>query len=165
MRRLLLAVSFLFAASASAQQSTRVSVYASDVFETDLSGFGAALEYNWSERLGAELAVASETHTISIGFLSGREKDVRTMPVDLMLHYRFTNQTRWEPYFGAGVHRLISSDEEVEERTSPAIDGGVHFMATPVFSIRLDARAVVNNEPFESYDPLLRIDLGVGWKF
>ena len=162
MRRLLL-VALLVAPSAFAQ--LRVSAYASDVLETDGKGFGAALEYRFHPRWAAELAVASETHTIS-NFFSFTERDVRTRPVDLTLHYYFVNQTRWEPFLGAGVRHVTSSDDAIDDQTTAEVDGGFHLMITPSFSVRVDARVPLENDDTTlSFGPAVKLSAGVGWKF
>ncbi|HJQ39310.1 MAG TPA: OmpW family outer membrane protein [Thermoanaerobaculia bacterium] len=162
MRRFFLIFSLLLAPSLFAQ--VRVSAYASDVFETDAKGFGAALEYRFQPRWAAEVAVASETHTIS-NFLSFTERDVRTRPIDLMVHYYFVNQTRWEPFLGAGVRHVTSSDDAIDDQTSAEIDGGFHFMVTPSFSIRVDGRVPFEDNDTISFGPALKLSAGVGWKF
>jgi outer membrane protein W len=153
----------LFAPSLFAQ--VRVSAFASDVFETDANGFGAAIEYRLHPRWAVELAAASETRTVSLGLLSGRTKDVRTHPIDLTLHYYFVNQTRWQPFLGAGVRHLTSDDSELAGGTSAEIDGGFHFMITPSFSIRADGRVLFDNGDTISFGPAVKLSGGVGWKF
>jgi outer membrane protein W len=166
MRRLLFVIALFAALPLFAQESpVRVSVYASDLIETDAKGFGAALEYQLHPRWAVELAVASETHTI-LNFFSPTERHVRTRPIDLTLHYYFTNQTRWQPFLGAGVRRVTSSDDAIDAQTSAEIDGGFHFMVTPSFSIRVDGRVPLENDDTTlSFGPALKLSAGVGWKF
>lgn len=161
-RRFLIAIALLAAPSLFAQ--VRVSAFASDVFQTDAKGFGAALEFQLRPRWAIEVAAAQETHAITTGLFPLTERDVRTHPIDVTLHYYFVNQTRWQPFLGAGVRYLSSGDDAIDDRTSAEIDGGFHFMITPSFSVRADARVLARNFD-ESYDPFFKVSAGVGWKF
>ena len=164
MRRLLFVIALFAALPLFAQESpVRVSAYVTDIIETDAKGFGAALEYQLHPRWAVELAVASETHTIG-SFFSSAERDVDTTPIDLTVHYYFTNQTRWQPFIGAGVRHLTSSDDAVSDGTSGEFVGGVHVMLTPSFSIRVDGRVLENDDEI-SFGPSMKLSAGVGWKF
>jgi outer membrane protein W len=165
MRRLLFVIALFAALPLFAQESpVRVSVFVSDLIETDAKGIGAAIEYQLHPRWAVELAVASETHTIS-NFFSSAERDVDTTPIDLTVHYYFVNQTRWQPFIGAGVRHVSSSDDTVEDLTTPEVGGGFHFMVTDSLSIRVDARIPFDDGDTISFGPALKLSAGVGWKF
>jgi len=178
MRKALFAISLLFAVSSFAQDSPfRLSVFATNIGYTESDsagsnfhgGIGAALEYRWNQRWALELSVASEEHTMTIGRIEPtgftfERHDVRSYPIDLLAHYRFVNSTRWQPFVGAGVRHIHSSDALFDDRTSLEVDGGVHLMLTPALSIRIDAKQSLLDDD-GTFDGGLTTSIGLGWKF
>lgn len=163
MRYLLAAISLLVAFSPSlvAQQSpVRVAAF---VTGPD-NGFGGSLEFHVSPSWAAELSTWSASHKLTIGnILAGHVIEFDTRTIDITAHRYFVNPTRWQPYVGGGVHHMTTSSDEVDSRTSAVVDGGVHFMVTPSFSVRLDAKGLLNSS--KSYDFGLTSSLGVTWRF
>lgn len=165
MRKALLVMCVLFALPLFAQDSSKLqlSVFASDPGYVSSSsagsrytgGFGAALEYRWNQQWALELQAASHQHY----------RAERSYPVDLLVHYRFQNDSRWKPFLGAG---LRYEDEpfrpSFEDRSGFEIDGGVHFMLTPTVSLRMDAKQLLLNRSGE-FEFDLRPSIGFGWKF
>ena len=162
MRYLLAAISLLVAVSPSlvAQQSpVRVSVFMENAP-------GASIEFRLAPRWAVELAgTSSDTHQLTIGgIFTGHVIEFETRTFDLTTHYYFVNTSRWQPYAGAGVRRVTVSSDEVDGSTSPEVEGGVHFMITPSFSVRMDAKSRIGTDN-TSYDPGLRGSIGVAWRF
>lgn len=158
MRYVVIALSLLLAVSAFGQVRVSAFVTAPD------SGFGGSVEVHVAKRCAVELATSSEKHKLTIGgFFNGHIVEFRTRNIDLTAHYYFENQTRWQPYAGIGVRRATTSSDEVEDRTSAEIDGGVHFMITPKFSLRISGRGLINGG--HSYDPGVKSELGLAWRF
>ncbi|HJQ41335.1 MAG TPA: outer membrane beta-barrel protein [Thermoanaerobaculia bacterium] len=165
MRKALLVMCVLFAVSSFAQDQSKMqlSVFASNPGYVQSSrvgshytgGIGAALEYRWNRQWALELQAATQEH----GHYEGR-----TYPVDLLLHYRFENDSRWKPFLGAGFRYENSSFSEFDERSGIEIDGGVHFMLTPSLSLRMDAKQLVLDRNGH-FGIDLRPSIGFGWKF
>lgn len=166
MRKALLVMCVLFAVPLFAQQDSsklQLSVFASNPGYVSggstgsryTGGFGAALEYRWNQQWALELQAASQEHF----------RAERSYPVDLLVHYRFQNDSRWKPFLGAGFRY---EDEPFrpyrDDRTGLEIDGGVHFMITPTLSLRVDAKQFLFNRSGE-YDFDLRPSIGFAWRF
>ena len=159
MRYAVIALSVLAAVSAFGQ--VRVSAFRTGPD----NGWGGAVEIHATPHWAVELAAAkSGNQQLTIGGLfTGHVVEFRTTTLDLTAHYYFANSTRWQPFIGAGAHRATTSSDEVEDRTSAEIDGGVHFMITPRFSLFATVRGILNDD--HSYDSSPRLDLGVAWRF
>ena len=158
MRKVVIALSLLAAVSAFGQ--VRVSAFVT----APNNGLGGSVELHVAKRCAVELATSSEKHKLTIGGLfTGHVVEFRTRNIDLTAHYYFTNPTRWQPYVGVGVRRATTSSDEVEDRTSAEIDGGVHFMITPNFSLRISGKGLLHSDV--SYDPGFKSELGLAWRF
>ena len=80
--------------------------------------------YFLTERVGAELILATTPHDISgEGSLSGLEQIAETMalPPTLTLQYHFMPDARVRPYLGVGVNYTIFYDEDVTASLTNAI--------------------------------------------
>ena len=179
MRKALLILCLFAAVPLFAQESPfRVSVLANDIAYTrsdsagsDWSGgLGAALEYRWNKQWAMELSVLLEEHTLGAvrvdpaGTTILRE-EVHSYPIDLMAQYHFQNDTRWKPYIGAGLRYVNGVDTtfgQFGNTLSAQFGGGVHFMITPSFSLRLDAKAAW---PQDELSYTFRPSIGFGWRF
>jgi len=163
MRYLLAAILLAISVSVplAAQQSpVRVAVFVAEPEH----GFGGSLEFRVAPTWAAEVSAWSASHRLTIGnILAGHVIEFRTRTIDITAHHYFVNTTRWQPYAGGGVHHMASSSDEVENRTSAVVDGGVHFMVTPSFSVRIDAKGLLNSS--KSYDFGLTSSLGLAWRF
>ena len=158
MRYAVIALSTLFAVSAFGQ--VRVSAFTTGPD----NGFGGSVEVRATPHWAVELAASSAKHKLTIGgIFTGHVIEFRTRDIDLTAHYYFVNTTRWQPFLGGGVHHVTASSDEVEDRTSAIVDGGVHFMITPSFSIRIAGKGLLNDDV--SYDSSLKAEVGVGWRF
>jgi outer membrane protein W len=159
MRNVVIALSLLAAVSAFGQ--VRVSGFRTGPD----NGWGGAVEVHATPHWAVELAAArSGNQQLTIGgIFTGHIVEFRTSSIDLTAHYSFVNATRWQPFIGAGAHRATTSSDEVEDRTSAEIDGGVHFMITPNFSLRISGRGILNDD--HSYDPGFKSEVGLAWKF
>ena len=158
MRYVVIALSLLLAMSAFGQ--VRLSAF----YTGPDSGFGGSVELRATPHWAVELGTSSEKQKLTIGgIFNGHIIEFRTRNVDLTTHYYFVNQTRWQPFLGGGVHRATTSSDEVEDRTTAVVDGGVHFMITPHFSLRIAGKGLVNSG--HRYDPGLKGELGLAWRF
>jgi len=181
MRKALLVVCVLFAIPLFAQQSEiQVSVFATDpgyaqsqsTGSNFTGGIGAALEYRWNQRWALELQVSREERDRTLVRIDPdpvvppvQRLQGTAYPIDLLLHYRFENASRWKPFLGAGVRYERSAFRQFDEnRTLFEVDGGVHFMITPALSLRLDAKQLLADDNGH-FDSSIRPSIGFGWKF
>jgi outer membrane protein W len=164
MRKALLVMCVLFAVPLFAQDQSKMqfSVFASNLGYAEgtssgrhvTGGLGAALEYRWNRQWALELQVATQEHIY----------EGRTYPIDLLMHYRFENDSRWKPFLGAGFRYENSSFSEFDERSGFDVDGGVHFMITPALSLRMDTKQLLLDRNGH-FGLDLRPSIGLGWKF
>jgi hypothetical protein len=181
MRKALLVVCVLFAVPLFSQQSkVQVSVFATDVNFTYSEGagsnldggIGAALEYRWNRHWALELQVTREDRDRTLMRIDPdpvvppfQRLQGTAYPIDLLMHYRFENDSRWKPFVGAGVRYERTAFREFDEnRTLAVIDGGVHFMITPTLSLRLDAKQLLGDDQGH-LDARFKPSIGLGWKF
>jgi len=158
MRYVVIALSLLLAVSAFGQVRVSAFVTAPD------NGVGGAVEFHATPHWAIELGASSEKHELTIGgIFTGHIVEFRTRNLDLTTHYYFVNSSRWQPFLGGGVHRAITSSDEVEDRTEAIVAGGVHFMITPKFSLRVSGKGLLNSS--HSYDPGFKSELGLAWRF
>jgi opacity protein-like surface antigen len=160
MRKLVIALSLLAAVSAFGQ--VRVSVFVVDLEFSSGEGVGGALEYQWDRHWSAEVSASSEKH--DVGFFS-RTK-VKSQDLDAVVRYHFANDTRWDPFLGAGVHHFSSSDSlaTYDDKTTPELDGGFYFNVTPHFALRVDGKLHIRNDE-QGEDSGWKSMIGVAWKF
>jgi Outer membrane protein beta-barrel domain len=177
MRRALIAVLFLLALPAIAQDRTnRISVFVTDPSFGFSGGggsdWGGGVGVAYEKRLGlrwtAELAVSREEYTESSIF-STFEFDVVSYPIDLTARYHFGDSyLRWRPYVGGGAHYVSGPDTPrgpLDDRFSAVVIGGLDFNMTEKWSLRADAKHLVINDASEPYDETLRIAVGLGFRF
>jgi outer membrane protein W len=183
MKRLVLFAVVVFAVPLFAQQPQQdfqIFAYASNVGITYSESYGTAVDSTFgvavskfvSPRWSMELAVTRqgwwEYSPDPIRFGEPFIRVKRTAyPVSLDAQYHFFNDSRWKPYFGAGVRYVApnASFRDLGARISPEINGGVSFMMTPNLSLRFDGRVAVRSNNTPGYDPLARGAIGLGWHF
>jgi hypothetical protein len=172
-------LAFCLAGPASAQQRHELSVFGthSDGGYRAGSGYGAAFSESWTPRFSTAIAIGVEDATVCVGgsFLERpcTEIGLQTHPIDVSGRYNFLNDTRWKPYFGAGLRYLPAPDLTAEERIavghpysthlSPEVVGGIEFVVTPSFGITVEGKQVVGHK--EPYDALFKVSAGLGWRF
>jgi outer membrane protein W len=154
-------------------------------------GGGLSLDHAWNARWSTEASVGFEqrynTHGIFVPVSSGgnapatvRDK-IDTYPIDLMMRFRFPNESRWTPYIAAGAHYAGAPDITYFQRTNSIFPGpvtlarysdrfgaqigaGTTFRITPRVGLQLDLKQQLRtHEVF--FDPLVRGSFGVNWKF
>ena len=158
MRKVGIALSLLVAVSAFGQ--VRVSAFTTG----PNNGLGGAVELRATPHWAVELGASSEKHKVTIGgIFTGHVVEFRARNIDLTAHYYFVNQSRWQPFIGAGVRRATTSSDELEDRTSAEVAGGLHFMITPKFSLRISGKGLLNSGV--SYDPDFKTEVGLAWRF
>ena len=181
MRKLVLVLLTLLAASASAQtldKPTRVSVFLSN-FAFGYSegggsffdnGVGVALERRFSRRWSAELAIATEQHEVQPSFFNPAVYELRTYPIDAVVRYSFLDvHTQWRPFVGAGARYVAAPDEpvqfvEYENELMPEITAGVEYNFGESLSLLAGVKhAIANDTPV--YDDSFKVQIGVGWRF
>ena len=143
--------------------------------------------YFLSDNLALELIAATTKHRVSVKQSSAGHLDlgtVRTLPPVLTLQYHFRPKSDFSPYLGAGVHYLITFDEEkgnsvnsISYSNSPgvAFQAGFDYRLSERLSLNFDIKRVfvstdikVNggaiNAKSTNLDPWV-IGLGFGYKF
>jgi len=161
--RAVLAVALLLSASSLfAQQSrTEVSVFASDLAyarsaSTDSSfsgGVGVRLNEFWTSRISTELGVTMEKH---FSFVNEQKTAVYRYPFDAIAQYHFVNDTRWQPYVGAGVRAI--------DRVTPELNMGVVFQFSSHLNLKFDGR-FAHDHATDYNDSLAKFSVGLGWRF
>lgn len=173
---------FVAVSGAFAQQANRATVYANEIgrisdkyFGTYWTGGGSlSLSHFWSPRFSTELAAGAERDYSGYvafnrdGSVSGKQFfGYTTYPVDLLAQYHFRSATRWQPYFGAGLHyvrRPHGFAGVVSDQLDPQINGGVVFNLNSRLGIVFDARLSSRRDSVD-WNPMFRPSVGLGWKF
>ena len=140
------------------------------------TGFGLSYDRMLTRRVSLDAAVAYERHfslpyVVDVGgFINEVPRArVRTMPIDVTLHYHWLNETRWKPYLGAGAHYVAAPKVHLDpgfnyqSHIDAEVGGGVVFLLTPAFGAMLDGRIIGGDR--ESYDPIFRVSAGLSWRF
>ena len=173
----------LLAVASTAAADDRVSAFVSDVGH----GTGLAFAHAWSPRWSTELSWSDERRNARVTTFSTSAppvtnvQKVHTNPMDLMMRFHFRNDTRWQPYVGAGVHYVaapngilkypnsifplpVTAGHQYDNRTTAQIGGGVMFQVTPHVGLQFDLKQLLDAEtvPFDSQT---RGSFGVSWKF
>jgi outer membrane protein W len=180
--------------------STSVSAYLSDLGYAQSSetstwsgGVGVGVEHAWTNRLTTMLSVGAERRhqfvwhqTDPAGqplLLTRESQNVTTYPIDVMLRYHFTNQSRWTPYIGLGGRYVqapsggapafiidnngspqLLGNVQQADRTNGEINAGVVFRITPRIGLQLDGKRLLSGDGV-SYDPLNKASIGLTWRF
>jgi outer membrane protein W len=174
--------SLLLASAVFAQQKREFSVFLSDVAGTSDSheraywagGAGAAYSMKFTPRLSVQLAAAAEEHRTypyfvirGGGIFFVPQARIRTYPIDLTARYHWANDTRWQPFLGAGLRYVAAPhvDPNFQYRThlNAEVIGGLEFLVRPTLGITVDARQLLGDR--ENYDPLLKVSAGVSFHF
>lgn len=151
----------------------QVGLTASDRGRNWYSDYAAAFETSLTPRFSAQLSLGSEHHRSyayvvdETGYINPVPPvSFRTYPIDLTARYRFTNETRWKPYLGAGARYVaaphVDSMFGYSNRWSPEIVGGVVFQLRH-FGIVFDGKALLGDH--EHYDSAFKTSLGLNWRF
>jgi opacity protein-like surface antigen len=177
--RRMVCIAVLFVAPALLAQSNRVSIYisnpgivSSDYLGTHYTGGAAvSLTHLWSPRFASELVAGAERdYSGYVAFNrdgSVREKQnigYTTYPIDLLAQYRFRTDSRWTPYFGAGmryVHRprIFMTGTQL----TPEVNGGTVFRASKRLGIVLDGR--FSGAHSVNWNPMFKASAGLSWAF
>lgn len=140
-------------------------------------GYGLAFDERWTPRFSTRIAAGVERPTVCVGgrFLEVPCTEVRleTHPVDLTARYHFVNQTRWQPYFGAGIRYLpaphLSSETRAAlghsypDHVSPQVAGGVELILSPPLALTAEGLGRITKS--DGYDPNFKVAVGVKWRF
>ena len=141
-------------------------------------GIGAALNVWWTPRFSTEVAVAAEqsyahyaTNRPTAGgpiTVIGRER-VETYPLDALVQYHFVNDTKWQPYLGAGARYVREPTpppgaERFGNQTSAEINGGVLFQFAPRWALKLDIKQLLRGDT-AFFDSRAKGSIGVAWRF
>src|SRR6266571_4614020 len=115
-------------------------------------------------RISTELSIAQQEVT-AIPTSSADPVRLRTNPIDLIAAWHFTNDSRWKPYVGLGLHYLYTGEggRGLDSRTAGEVSGGVAYRFTSRFFVRADASVLLQHHP--SYDQRNRSWIGFGWRF
>ncbi len=174
--------SLLLASAAFAQQKSEFSVFLSDVAGTSdsherqhwVGGAGAAYTLKFTPRFSAQLAAAIEEHRTYPYLVLGLgqivlvpQVRIRTYPIDFTARYHWANDSRWQPYLGAGFRYVAAPHVDpgfrYQNHMNAEVSGGVEFLVRPSLGITLDAKQLLGDR--ENYDPLLKISAGVNFHF
>jgi outer membrane protein W len=164
----------LLATAAHAQKAGTVEVSA---FVTDPSmswtkttgstyhaSYGASANVFFSPRWSGALSVTSDTRT----FVTFTQTDFvarrfRVFPVDALVQYHFTHDSRWRPYVGAGLNYL-NRPMGLRAWTAAEANGGVTFAITPRLGINADVKVLLTPAHVNE-GPSNRTSLGLTWRF
>ena len=139
-------------------------------------GAGASLSVFWSQRWSTEIALSAQqsytaaTTTIyrdGIPATTYYRVRAQTYPVDLITQYHFLNQSKWQPYAGAGIRYVHKPSNfthgHVSDQTSAEINGGVIYQFTPSWGLKLDAQQLLRADT-AFYDSSTKGSVGVVWR-
>jgi outer membrane protein W len=176
MRKIVL-VLLLLAVSASAQvpdQPTRVSLFLTNPGFTGSgapfdAGIGLALERRFSPHWSVQLEAAREQHEYQPSIFRPDLIEFQTYPIDAFVRYSFVStHVRWRPYIGVGARYVSAPDEprgaNYDTQLSPQIAGGVEWAGGESWSLMADAKVLTRTDVPHS-DELLKVSVGVGWRF
>ncbi len=174
--------SLLLASAVFAQQKSEFSVFLSDVAGTSdsherahfVGGIGAAYSVKLTPHVSAQLAAAVEDHrtypylVLSSGaIVFVPQVRIKTYPIDFAARYHWPNDSRWQPYIGAGFRYVAAPHVDpgfrYQNQLNAEVSGGVEFLVRPTLGITVDARQLLGDR--ENYDPLLKISAGVSFHF
>jgi outer membrane protein W len=127
------------------------------------AGVGVALEHRFTPRWSMELEAAREVHDYQPSFFDPTVIEFLTYPVDGFVRYSIqTTNVRWRPFLGAGARYVSAPNEpagaQYDSELSPEIGAGDSL------SIVFDAKALAQND-VPHWDELLKVSVGVGWRF
>jgi outer membrane protein W len=164
------------------QQKREPSIFLSDISGVSnahekthwYGGVGIAFNAFVTPRISAQVAAAVEQHhtypylVSPNGFIDPViPLTIRTYPIDLAAQYHFLNETRWKPYLGLGARYVRAPKVDpgflYRNHLNPEIVGGVEFLIRPSLGLTLDAKQLLGDR--ESYDPFLKVSVGLGWRF
>jgi len=163
----------VFASAQTIDKPTRVSLFLTNPFGDEGGvldgGVGLSFEHRFSRKWSAAIDVATEKHEYQPSFFDPTTYDFRTYPIDVLARYTFQSvHTRWRPYLGAGVRYVSAPDEppgaEYDDEAWPEVAGGVEFNASESWSLMFNAKALAGND-IPHYDELLKVSIGIGWRF
>lgn len=180
---LVVAFAFLLIPNAFAQKKNELSLFVSDISGMSntlgkshwYGGVGLAYNVFVTPNISAQIAGAVEEHRsrgyVVDGFGGIQFVDpvnLRTYPIDVSARYHFFTESRWKPYLGAGVRYLaaphhVDPEFRFRDRTNAQIVGGVEFLVKPAIGIILDGKQNLGDR--ETYDPFLKVSVGVSWRF
>jgi len=152
-------------------------------------GGGISLDHSWNERWSTEASIGFDRqHTTGTRFVGGTPVTERqtadTYPVDLMMRFRFPNDTRWAPYIAAGAHYVGAPNVGVlgivpvvgvggtdpvtilhyHDRFSAQVGVGTTFRITPHVGLQFDLKRQLQERSI-FFDPLTRGSFGVNLSF
>lgn len=180
MRRIVFAAvaAFCFVAAADAQeaQKFRVFTYLSEPSYAQAGGeshwggtLGVGLSYALDQRWSLALSAGYETRRFRATYIDPAALSVdrkhRVFPYDLTARHHFRNDSRWQPYVGAGVFAARLPNESGLDRwtVAPELNGGVTFALTPRLGLDIDGKRLLRDE-LEGAD-LRRLSIGLSWRF
>lgn len=134
------------------------------------AGFGFGVTKFITPQYAAELSVAShdfhEYATSSTGM--SLRYTTHVYPISLDGQYHFLTESRWKPYAGLGLRYVAAPHHGLvaySDRLGAELNGGVSYMMTPRFSVRIDGKQEFPIGAERRFDPRTRVSLGLGWHF
>lgn len=151
-------------------------------------GAGIAFDHDWNSRWATEGSIAIERRyttglRLENGIPSTERRRTETFPVDLMMRFRFPNDSRWTPYIAGGAHYVGAPDVVVgtlnpaasigfvpvtlgrySNRLSAQLGLGTTFRITPRVGLQFDVKRLLRSDQV-FFDPLVRGSFGVNFRF
>ena len=164
----------LICSSAFAQQKRELTIFISDISYLSntfskthwYGGVGLAYSTFFTPHVSGEIAAAVEEHRSHTN-IGVTPVTLRTYPIDLSARYHFFTESRWKPYLGLGVRHVDAPHGDPGFRyfnhVNPQIVGGVEYLVKPSIGITLDGKQIVGERA--TYDPWLKVSLGLNWRF
>jgi len=151
-------------------------------------GVGVALDHSWNARWSTEASVGFDRrYTTRIrldgGIPATARESYNTLPLDVMMRFRFPNDSRWTPYLATGAHYVGAPDivsgrvdpiagigivpitfQRYGDRFSAQLGIGSTFRITPRVGLQFDLKRQLRQDGV-FFDPLTRGSFGVNVSF
>lgn len=171
MRKLVIILALLVLATAAQAQkagTVDVSAFLSDPSASWTSsagtnvraGYGLSANVFFSPRWSGVLSVERNSRVFLVGTAVWT---FRVFPVDALVRYQFTNDSRWKPYLGVGFN-YFNRPLGLPHRMALEANGGVTFAITPRLGINADFKQQQIGRSLND-GPQSRAALGLTWRF
>ena len=196
MRARFIAAALLLVSASTAFAGDQFHIFVSDVGYVESSTTGSSwsgsaglgFTHVWNPKWSTEGSIAFDRrHALVTEFPFGspvtQRENIDTYPVDLTMHFRFPNDSRWTPYLTGGVHYVAAprnffkpgtfdpvvgaqriGTERYGNRTSGELGGGVLFRITPHVGLQFDVKRLLRTDKV-LFDPLTRGSAGLSISF
>jgi len=183
------ALLLLFSVPAFPQSSNTVSVFVTDLMQSNIGNakidkaYGASFDHRFTERFSGEVSVSSQRYRRRVRIFNGSSEPAsalysnRLYPIDASVSYHFLNGSRWKPYIGAGLRYVNDTFRGYEGggRTAfyrnavhtidPEISGGMMLQLNRTLGLRFDAKQVLGSNRSDVADPELKASVGLTFRF